>query len=286
MIPIAVYDRIGSGDFMLIDTHVHIGKVLDFEMSEEDVIYSMNRYGVDFSLVSSVEAVEFDHVGRAIPKALQTSQNEAFKRTLAFARRYPDRIGVTPWMKLYAETPDDEFIRLLEENRELVYGIKLHPFHSRVAPDDPRAEKVYEIAEKYDLPVVSHTGGCEEARSVHLYNAAIKHPEINFVMVHMDLGTDNHEAIELLGKADNLYGDTTWVPVKSTLKAIERWGSGKLLFGSDNPIDGADTYLHNKTGDRSLYQEYFNEFRAMISPEDYDNIMYRNAVRLFGIQYK
>ena len=271
---------------MLIDTHVHIGKVLDFEMRQEDVIYSMNRYGVDFSLVSSVDAVEFDHVGRAIPKALQTSQNEAFKRTLSFARRYPDQIGVTPWMKLYAETPDDEFIRLLEENRELVYGIKLHPFHSRVAPDDPRAEKVYEIARKYHLPVVSHTGGCEEARSIHLYNAAIKHPEISFVMVHMDLGTDNHEAIELLGKADNLYGDTTWVPVKSTLKAIERWGSGKILFGSDNPIDGADTYLHNKTGDRSLYQEYFNEFRAMVSPEDYDNIMYRNAVRLFGIHHK
>lgn len=268
---------------MLIDTHVHIGKVLDFEMSEEDVIGSMDRYGIDFSLVSDVNAVEFDHIGRPIPKAWQTSQNEVFERTLRFARRYPDRIGVMPWMKLYAETPDDEFIRLLEENRHLVYGIKLHPFHSRVAPDDPRAEAVYDIARRYRLPVVSHTGGCEEARSIHLYNAAIAHPDISFVMVHMDLGTDNSEAIELLGKADNLYGDTTWVPLKSTLKAIERWGSGKLLFGSDNPIDGPDTYLHNKTGDRSLYQEYFNEFRAMISPEDYDNIMYRNAVRLFGI---
>ena len=268
---------------MLIDTHVHIGKVLDFEMSEEDVIGSMDRYGIDFSLVSDVNAVEFDHAGRPIPKAWQTSQNEVFERTLRFARRYPDRIGAMPWMKLYAETPDDEFIRLLEENRHLVYGIKLHPFHSRVAPDDPRTEAVYEIAQKYHLPVVSHTGGCEEARSIHLYNAAIAHPDISFVMVHMDLGTDNSEAIELLGKADNLYGDTTWVPLKSTLKAIERWGSGKLLFGSDNPIDGPDTYLHNKTGDRSLYQEYFNEFRAMIRPEDYDNIMYRNAIRLFGI---
>ena len=283
LIPAFECDRIDIGDFMLIDTHVHIGAILDFEMREEDVIYSMNRYGVDFSLVSGVNAAEFDHNGQRIPDGLQTPQNQVFERTLRFARRYPDRIGVTPWMKLYAETPDDGFIRLLEENRELVYGLKLHPFHSRVAPDDPRAEAVYEIARKYHLPVVSHTGGCEEARSVHLYNAALKHPDINFVMVHMDLGSDNSEAIELLGKADNLYGDTTWVPVKSTLKAIERWGSGKILFGSDNPIDGADTYLHNKTGDRSLYQEYFNEFRAMICPEDYDNIMYRNAARLFRI---
>lgn len=271
---------------MIIDSHVHIGTILDFNMTPEDVIYSMERYGIDFSLVSNGEAAEFDHQGRAVPASMQKSQNVCFARTLQFARQYPDRIGVLPWMKLSTEQPDEEFIRLLEENRDLVYGIKFHPFHSRLAPDDPSVEPVYEIARKYDLPIVSHTGGYEEARSVHLYNAALKHPDINFVMVHMDLGTDNQEAIELLGKVDNLYGDTTWVSVKSTLQAIERWGSGKILFGSDNPIDGPDTYLHNKTGDRSLYQEYFNEFRAMVSPQDYENIMYRNAIRLFRLENK
>ena len=100
----------------------------------------------------------------------------------------------------------------------------------------------------------------------------------------MDLGSDNSQAIELLGRLSNLYGDTTWVPVESTLKAIKKWGSEKILFGSDNPIDGKDTYLHNKTGDRSLYQQYFNEFQAMVSKEDYENIMYKNAERLFGIK--
>lgn len=273
------------GDLMLIDTHVHIGKKLDFEMNEKDVIDSMERYSVDFALVSNIEAVEFDHVGHRLPDSLQVSQNDVFAKTLDFARRFPDRIGAMPWMKLYSESPDAEFIRLLEENRRLVYGIKFHPFHSRVAPDDPRAEAVYEIARKYHLPIVSHTGGCEEARSVHLLNAALAHPDINFVMVHMDLGTDNREAIEHLGQADNLYGDTTWVSVKSILRAVERWGSGKILFGSDNPVDGPDTYLHNKSGDRSLYQEYFHELRAMLSPQDYDNIMYRNAMRLFRIRF-
>ena len=242
----------------------------------------MDRYGIDFSLVSNIEAAEFDHMGRPLPEL--TPQNEAFRKTLEFARQYPERIGVMPWMKPYTEKPDSEFIRLLESNRSLVYGIKLHPFHSRVAPDDPRLKPVYEIAKAYRLPVVSHTGGCEEARSIHLYNAAKAHPDISYVMVHMDLGTDNSAAIALLGEADNLYGDTTWVPVRSTMDAVKRWGSGKILFGSDNPIDGPDTYLHNRTGDRSLYQEYFNEFRAIVSPEDYDNIMYRNAARLFGIE--
>lgn len=268
---------------MIIDSHVHIGKALDFELKPEDVLYSMERYGIDFSMVSHLGGAEFDHRGKRIPQKWRRSQNDILKETLDFAAGYPERIGVLPWLKLYEERPDAEFVRLIEQNRALIYGLKFHPFHSRVAPDDPSLESVYELAREYHLPIVSHTGGCEEARSIHLYNAAVAHPNVDFVMVHMDLGTDNSEAIELLGQADNLYGDTTWVSVKSTLKAIERWGSGKILFGSDNPIDGPDTYLHNKTGDRSLYQEYFNEFRAMISPEDYDNIMYRNAARLFRI---
>ena len=57
-----------------------------------------------------------------------------------------------------------------------------------------------------------------------------------------------------------------------------------MLFGTDNPIDGKDTLLHNRTGDRSLYQQYFNELKEMISPEDYENLMYKNAVRVFGIR--
>ena len=266
---------------MIIDTHVHIGKSLEFDLKENDVLYSMDRYGIDFSLVSNIESAELDHEGR--PLLGQAAQNDVFKKTLEFAYRYPERIGVMPWMKLRTEKPDDAFIRLIEENRSLVYGIKLHPFHSRVAPDDPAVEPVYEIARAYHLPVVSHTGGCEEARSVHLYNAAKAHPDIDFVMVHMDLGTDNNEAIALLGEADNLYGDTTWVPVQSTLRAVRQWGSGKIVFGSDNPIDGPDTYLHNRKGDRSLYQAYFNELRAIVNPYEYESIMYRNAARLFGI---
>ena len=187
---------------MIIDTHVHIGHMLGFDMTREDVLYSMERYGIDFSLVSSVEAAEFDHEGRPISSYFQKSQNEILRDTLEFAAAYPERIGALVWLKIATERPDEEFIELIDKNRSLIYGIKLHPFHSRVAPDDPEIDFVYDLARKYHLPVVSHTGGCEEARSIHLFNAAMKYPDIDFVMVHMDLGTDNKEAIELLGMAD------------------------------------------------------------------------------------
>ena len=269
---------------MIIDTHAHIGTILNFDMTVEQIIYSMDKYGVDFSLFSDIEAVENDHQGNLVPPSFQKPQNTVLRESIDQVKKYPDKLGILIWMKYRQEVPDSEFIELIESNRELIYGIKLHPFHSRIAPDNERLNPIYDIARRYNFPIVSHTGGCEEARSIHLYNAAKANPDLNFVMVHMDLGTDNSEALDLLGKLPNLYGDTTWVPVSTTLEAVKRWGSEKMLFGTDNPIDGKDTLLFNMAGQRSLYQEYFNEFKEMVSQDDYDNIMYKNAVKLFNIK--
>ena len=108
----------------------------------------------------------------------------------------------------------------------------------------------------------------------------------DFIAVHMDLESGNRQAIDLIAKLPNLYGDTTWVPIKSTLYAIERCGSEKILFGTDNPIDGKRHMEFNRAGQRSLCQEYFREFRDMVSAEDYENIMHQNAERLFHIKEK
>ncbi|MER2080252.1 MAG: TatD family hydrolase [Ruminococcus sp.] len=269
---------------MIIDTHAHIGKLLTFDMTTEQILYSMDQYGVDFSLISNIEAAEGDHEGNPVPAELQKPQNQILLNTLSEAKKAPDRLGVLPWLKIRQELPDEEFISLLRENRGLIYGFKLHPFHSRTAPDEERLEPIYRLAAEYGLPVVSHTGGCEEAMSRHLFNAAKRHPELDFVMVHMDLGTDNREALDLLGRLPNLYGDTTWVPISTTLEAIRRYGSEKMLFGTDNPIDGADTLLHNRTGKRSLYQQYFHELKEQLRADEYENLMHKNAERIFHIK--
>ena len=70
---------------MIIDTHVHIGKMLVFDMPPENVLYSIDKYGIDFSLVSNVECAENDHNGTPIPQSIQKSQNAVLKKTLEFA---------------------------------------------------------------------------------------------------------------------------------------------------------------------------------------------------------
>lgn len=270
---------------MRIDTHVHIGgDSVGFQMSESIVIEAMQKYDIDYALVSNGDAAEVDHEQKLLPEEFQVSQEAALERTLKFARKYPDKIGVAVWVKPLTQGLTQELTNMIEDNLDIIYAIKFHPFHSNVSPTDERAIPYLELAKKHHLAVVSHTGGCEAASPVHLYEAAKLYPSIPFVMVHMGLGSDNKEALELLGKAENLYGDTTWVPMETTMEAIRRYGSKKMIFGSDTPIDGVDTYFCNPKGERSLYQDYFHVLPDKISKEEYADLMYRNAIDLFSLK--
>ncbi len=272
---------------MRIDTHVHIGgEKVGFAMTEEMVLTAMEKYRIDFMLVSNGDAVEVDHEQKLIPAEFQVSQEEALRRVIAFARKHPGKIGVGVWVKPLTETVTEELEQLIAENRDIIYALKLHPFHSKVSPVDERTLPYLELAKKYGLPVVSHTGTGEEDSPVHVYEAALRYPEIPFVMVHMGLGSDNKEALELLGRADNLYGDTAWVPMETTIEAIRRYGSRKMFFGSDTPIDGIDTYYCNPKGERSIYQDYFHVLPEKIDREAYEDLMWRNAVRVFQLPVK
>ena len=68
------------------------------------------------------------------------------------------------------------------------------------------------------------------------------------------------------------------------MQAVEKYGSKKIFFGSDSPIDGLHTYAQNMKGEPSLYLQYFNELEDIIGKEAYEDIMYKNAMRVFGIK--
>lgn len=270
---------------MIIDTHVHIGGMLDFSMTEEDVLYAMETYGIDHCIVSSINATEFDHELKLIPAKYQHSQLECLNDVVSFAKKYPSRISAAVWVKPYGEKADYDLYKAINDNRKYIRAIKLHPYHSNTPFDGRETDQFIELAQHYGLPVVVHTGGSDAASCARVYNMAKRFPKTRFVMVHMGLGTDNREATELIAKQPNLYGDTTWVPIESTVRLIKTAGAEKIMFGSDMPIDGRDTYLHNRRGDRSLYQQYFNELKELITPQEYDCLMYKNAAEFFGLGF-
>ena len=260
---------------LIIDSHAHIGQVLNFNMKEEDILYSMNKYNISFSLVSNGESVEYDHSQILLPEEQTISQIKSAKRAVEFAKAYPNKIGALIWIKPITERCNSEFISYVKENRKYIYGFKIHSYHSKISANDIRLEKYYSLAEELGLPVVIHSDINKEGNPLNIYNAAKKHKKINFVIVHMGLGTDHKESFKYISKLDNLYGDTTWVPYTDIIEAVKVCGSEKILFGTDNPIDGKDTL--------KAYQPIFSNLKNILKNEDYENIMYKNAKRVFQL---
>lgn len=268
---------------MIIDSHVHFGKSLGYSMPQKDVLTAMERYGISKIIVSSVSSVETDTEHRILPEDQQVPMIQTAKDTIDFAKSNSGSVFAAIWVKPQLEQPSAELEYLLKIHQQYVKAIKIHPFYSSLEFDSPKIEPYIELAERLELPVIVHTAndGFSECRKV--YNMAKRHPHVKFVMAHLGLETDHEEAIDMCAKLPNLFGDTAWVSYDKAIKFIKKAGSEKLLFGSDMPIDGVDTYAHNKTGDRSIYQDYFYELEKMISADSFEKIMWKNAENFFKL---
>ena len=94
---------------MIIDTHVHICNMLNFVMTEEMVIEMMDKYHIDYCVVSNIDSAEYNHDLTPIPMNIQKSQKASFERAIKFARANPDRIGIMPCIKPATESADATF---------------------------------------------------------------------------------------------------------------------------------------------------------------------------------
>ena len=269
---------------MIIDTHVHIGgDSVGFHMTEATVLESMKKYKIDVCLVSNGDAGEYGHELELLPQDLQLDQKITLERTIRFAKENEGKIYAGFWCKPHHELVDEEVEKMIEENRKYVIFLKMHPYHSNLAFDDDKMIPYLDLAVKYNLPVCIHTGETYNDSPERVLNMAKKYPQLKFILAHMGLGTDNQLALDVMAQADNLYADTTWVPISTTLEVIKRYGSKRVMFGTDSPIDGVDTYYCNGKGEPSLYRQYFGELKDMISTEDYENLMWKTAKEVFNI---
>lgn len=269
---------------MIIDAHVHIGGgPVEFDMPENFVLESMEKYNIDVCLVSNADSGEYGHELELIPQERQIDQKQSLARIIQFAKENEGRIYAGFWCKPHHEKMDEEIGKMIAENRKYLVFLKVHPYHSNLAFDDEKMIPYLDLAVKYNLPVVVHTGNSYNDSPERVLNMAKKYPKLKFILAHMGLGTDNSLAIDLMAEANNLYADTAWVPVSTTVEVIKRYGSKRVMFGTDSPIDGVDTYYCNKEGEPSLYRQYFGELKDMLSKEDYENLMWKTAKEVFGV---
>ena len=199
---------------------------------------------------------------------------------LDFVRRNKG-FGILIWFRTLHFSKKDALAidKFISEHQELVHGLKFHPTLSQTKCTSKKLEPFLKIARKYNLPILVHTALDEYANINELATLAKNNHDINFIAAHLELGSNNKYALSKLKEVSNLYGDTAWVNMESLREAKKLNIINKIMFGSDSPIDGKDTLNHK------FYKGYFSN-KIGLRKDDYDKLMYKNALKIYSIDEK
>jgi len=215
-------------DVALVDFHAHMGPYYNFHIPFNDatgMLASMDALGIDTTLVCPHMAIGPD---------FRDGNDTALKACLDFPGRFLGAIGINP---NYPEmiVPELERFRGHPEMR----AIKLHPSLHEYDAGGESYRLVYSEAAERGLPVETHTW-CGDGRCAPKAYEKIagEYPETNFVLVHSGgVNKGIGEAIQVAERRENVYLETSGSLTFDIVgKIVDRIGSRKLLFGSDNPF--------------------------------------------------
>lgn len=188
---------------------------------------------------------------------------------------------------------DVDVARVEEGLRSGKYGcIKIYLGYVHQWAHDSKYEPAYELAKKYDVPVVFHTGDTYSTKAKLKYadpltidEVAVDHPGVRFVIAHCG-NPWIQSAAEVAYKNPNVYlecsalliGDLREAKKENIEKYVVepiRWIFGyledptKLMFGTDWPLAEIAPYLE--------------AYKRAIPPEHHRAVFFENAVRVFKL---
>ncbi len=154
-------------------------------------------------------------------------------------------------------------------------GVKLHPDFQKIAIDDKRCEKIYELC-MGEMPVLLHTGDYryDFSNPDRLVRILEKYPALNVIGAHFGGWSVWDEAVDKLSTYPNFYVDCSSslydMTAEKAKNIVRAYGADKVIFGTDFPM--------------WPYDKEFERFFSMeLSEDEIRKIFYKNAVKLFGI---
>ena len=235
----------------IYDLHVHPHLVLE---KPEKPVFSpaLNGSRPDgaFQVNATWEQFQFDM--KPIDKAciFITAQNDVGAKDndwcAMLAKKWPEKL--IPFGSVNPTYPNalDEFKRAVKQLG--IRGFKLSPNYMNFHPMDPRAVRIYEQAEEWNIPLIFHTATVQApelplkyANPVLFDDVAYAFPRLKMVMAHM-AHPYYTECIVMIRKHPNVYAEISgnffrhW-PFYTTLLSAMDWGqTHKIFFGSDWPV--------------------------------------------------
>ncbi len=272
----------------ITDVHIH---VQPFRMLKPSALETMRLERPDFD--------RFLRISDDPAALLDVLDKAGVGRACLINYVAPDVMGFTPevneWVLRYASADRERLIpfgsihpdhvrSVAREADRLIKagigGLKVHPPHQLLFPDDPRLEPMYARAEKAGIPVTVHSGTSTfpEAKSrygdpMHVDDVAVDHPNLKILLAHGGRPLWCEAAFFLARRHPNLYIDLSSIPPKRFLAYFPRLEeiADKILFGSDWPGPGVP----------SIRQE-IDAVRALpLKEETIEKLLMENAKKVF-----
>jgi uncharacterized protein len=205
----------------IVDAHAHSDKKFSWQHSPEQLLSMMAEVGI----VQSVLTSYWDLPSRADPSAV-----ERFEAALRAHREF---IG---FLRLNPNDPDAEKLLARMAVEKLIFGLKLNPMTSGVAPASESSLKLVTVAAELGLPVLFHSGDDPFSHPLQIERIALSVPGASIILGHMGGFFYADEAIRVARRHRNIFLETSVMPYPNLIRAAVRAiGSGKVFFGSDAP---------------------------------------------------
>jgi predicted TIM-barrel fold metal-dependent hydrolase len=277
-----------------IDAHVH---VQPWRMLKPEILSRMRQSRKDLDVIERVmdSPVEFlkhmdeQGVERAalinyVSPDIMGFTEEVNEYISNFSKQDPFRLiacgSIHPQQKTAQEDRIDELLGRLN-----LAGIKIHPSHQTVFPNDylngnDSLRYLYQRCEEKGVPVMFHTGtsifiGARNrfADPIYVDDVAVDFPRLKIILAHGGRPIWMETCIFLIRRFPNVYMDVSSIPPSKILEYFPRLEelSDKVLFGTDWPAPMVPTMRDN-----------YEKFRKLpLSDDSFLKICKQNASKLF-----
>lgn len=147
----------------------------------------------------------------------------------------------------------------------------------------------YKLAEKYNCPVIFHTGDTFGEKALLKYahpltidEVAVKFPKVNFVIAH--LGNPwIIDAAEVIYKNPNVYADLSGFAIGKVDKAYEREITKKIRYAL-NYVGDPKKFVYGSDWPLISMTSYIKMMKKIIPFKLHKDIFYNNALELFNLK--
>ncbi len=222
---------------MIIDAHTHVGPDIEYGVktasyrsaTPDDLIAVMDANGIDRAVVF---AAHWQTRGRRI----DPNYEEGNRYVRDAVRKYPERlIGFARANPNFGRQALDELDRALREDG--MRGIKLHPdLDSFYMASDALVDPIFALAAERRVPVLVYCGYPLRAQPLRFLRYAERFPQVPIILAHMGFRLVA-DAITVAERAPNIYLETSCQSSVGILRAVQRLGARRVLFGSDFPYE-------------------------------------------------